>query len=242
MTLSYFYTNELQPIGNTLVLEEDSSKHITQVLRMKNDDRLLLTDGKGRKATAVIIDDHRKKTTVQILEWMHEEEKVPRISIAISLIKNPSRFEWFLEKATELGINEIIPLLCERTEKERFRFDRMQNILVSAMLQSQQAWLPVLHEPLAFEKLIIDASHSGKFIAHCLPENKQQLSNLIRHSSFAASESCLILIGPEGDFTQEEMLLALANKYSPVALGNTRLRTETAGIVAATLLCSGREM
>jgi 16S rRNA (uracil1498-N3)-methyltransferase len=139
-----------------------------------------------------------------------------------------------VEKATEIGVTEIIPLICERTEKEKFRLDRMQNILVSAMLQSQQCWLPLLHEPIPFNELTKEDREGNKFIAHCLPQQKQQLSSFTHHSSLVTPS--LILIGPEGDFTEKEIQSALEKNFIPVALGNTRLRTETAGIVAATLL------
>ena len=135
-----------------------------------------------------------------------------------------------MEKATEIGINEIIPLICERTEKEKFRFDRMNGILVSAMLQSQQTWLPHLHQPTSFDDVIRQASQEQKLIAHCLPDLKQQLSSAVPHLS------SLILIGPEGDFTQKEITAAIEQNFIPVALGETRLRTETAGMVAAALL------
>jgi 16S rRNA (uracil1498-N3)-methyltransferase len=196
-------------------------------------EQLLLTNGKGIKSTAEIINDHRKKCEVKILATETEVQLSPKIAIAVSLIKNTSRFEWFLEKATEIGVNEIIPLVCERTEKEKFRHERLQQILISAMLQSQQCWLPVLHQPTSFEEVV----HSNqlnqlkqKFIAHCLPERKQQLSSLI------TNQPSLILIGPEGDFSLKEINTALENNFQPVALGNTRLRTETAGMVAAALL------
>lgn len=238
MSLPYFFVHQLTNTNESLTLDEDQSKHIIQVLRMKNGEDLLLTDGKGTKAHAVIIDDHRKHCSVKILSHIIEPEKKPKVSIAISLIKNTSRFEWFLEKATEIGINEIIPLICERTEKEKFRLDRMQNILVSAMLQSQQCWLPVLHEPIVFDELINQEREGNKFIAHCLPEQKQQLSSLIYDSRLTIHDSHIILIGPEGDFTEKEIQSALQKNFIPVALGNTRLRTETAGIVAASLLAN----
>jgi 16S rRNA (uracil1498-N3)-methyltransferase len=228
MALPYFFVEEWQE--KKLQLNEDTSKHMISVLRMQQGEEVLLTDGKGRKATAQITDDNRKRCVVEIKSVEQEEKRQPGVTIAISIIKNASRFEWFLEKATEIGLTEIIPLLCERTEKEKFRFDRMNGILVSAMLQSQQAWLPVLHEPTAFEQVVREAATPQKFIAHCLPEQKQQLSSVTR------PQSTLILIGPEGDFTPGEIALALENNFIPVALGNTRLRTETAGIVAATLL------
>ena len=236
MPLPYFFVPQLTNGNEILTLDEDQSKHIIQVLRMQNGEEILLTDGKGTKAHTVIIDDHRKHCVVKILSIINEEESQAKVSIAISLIKNTSRFEWFLEKATEIGINEIIPLLCERTEKEKFRLDRMQNILISAMLQSQQCWLPVLHEPVSFNELLNQDRDGNKFIAHCLQEQKQQLSSFTHHSSLITHS--LILIGPEGDFTEKEIQSALEKNFIPVALGNTRLRTETAGIVAATLLAN----
>lgn len=227
---SYFFVQAPLLQSGVITLDEDTSKHITGVLRMKVGEELVLTDGKGTKATAVIEDDHRKRCTVKVLERTTEEQATPQITIAISLIKNAARFEWFLEKATEIGISEIIPLLCERTEKEKFRMDRLQNILISALLQSQQSWMPVLHEPVAFDKVITDHKAEDKFIAHCLERDKEQLS------AVASNRSSIILIGPEGDFTPAEIEAAMQQGFKPVALGNTRLRTETAGMVAATLL------
>lgn len=226
--MPYFFVQGLE--AKTIQLDEDTSKHMINVLRMQIGEEVLLTDGKGQKATVQIIDDNRKRCVVQVSSIEKEEEKKPAVSIAISIVKNASRFEWFLEKATEIGVSEIIPLLCERTEKEKFRYDRMRGILISALLQSQQTWLPLLREPIAFDDFVKQTSIQQKFIAHCLPEQKQQLSSLITH------HSSLILIGPEGDFTTNEITLAIDNHFTPVALGHTRLRTETAGIVAAALM------
>jgi 16S rRNA (uracil1498-N3)-methyltransferase len=229
MSLPFFYLDQLN--APSVVLDEDTSKHVVQVLRMKKGEELLLTDGKGTRARAVISDDNRKRCEVTVIATEKEEERKHRVTIAISLLKNASRFEWFLEKATEIGVSAIIPLMCERTEKERFRHDRMKSILVSAMLQSQQSFLPELHHPTEFSKLLEQGSYENKFIAHCLPEQKSTLPSLQNTSS-----TSIILIGPEGDFTSTEIQQALGSNYLPVSLGNTRLRTETAGIVAATLL------
>lgn len=230
MALPFFYTEDLKQ--DLIQLDEDTSKHVIQVLRMKVGEKLLLTDGKGSKAAAEIIDDNRKRCVVKVISMKKEEEKRRKIAIAISITKNSSRFEWFLEKATEIGVSEIIPLLCERTEKEKFRYERMQGILISAMLQSQQSWMPLLHQPTDFIEVISLNQFNQKFIAHCEETNKQQLTNQpINHST-----NQLILIGPEGDFTPEEIKTAISNGFIPVALGETRLRTETAGIVAATVL------
>jgi len=232
MALPFFYKDDLVASAPEVVLDEDTSKHIVQVLRMQNGEQLQLTNGKGDLFTAEITDNNRKKCSVKILQTTNHKSQTTNITIAISLIKNSSRFEWFLEKATEIGVTEIIPLICERTEKTAFKFDRMKSILVSAMLQSQQCRLPVLHEPAKFNQLISTVTHQQKFIAHCIEGEKRNLTDLVNSNL----SSQIILIGPEGDFTKDEIDLALQNHFNAVALGETRLRTETAGIVASTLL------
>ena len=232
MALPFFYISTYDASQKEIVLDEDTSKHVVQVLRMKVGEQLNLTDGKGILLTCSILDDNKKHCTVEVKETRHKEQGTRKVSIAISLLKNSNRFEWFLEKATEIGVSEIIPLICERTEKEKFRYDRLNGICISAMLQSQQTWLPVLHEPVEYKKAVEQLSAEEKFIAHCDEGNKQALHLHIRTSS-----QQLILIGPEGDFTKQEIAIALQNNFIPVALGETRLRTETAGMVAATLLC-----
>lgn len=240
MLLPFFYISNYDASQKKIVLEEETSKHIVQVLRMKVGEKINLTDGNGNLLTAEISDDHKKHCEVEIKALSHEQRAARQITIAISLLKNPSRFEWFLEKATEIGVNEIIPLICERTEKEKFRYERMKGILTSAMLQSQQCWLPLLHEPVKFENAIMKQFENGKkFIAHCDTGNKQSISQLAcRQAGFPNStfQNSLILIGPEGDFTKEEIELALQHHFIAVSLGDTRLRSETAGIVAATIL------
>ena len=234
MQLPFFYIESFDTAAKTIVLDEDTSKHVIQVLRMKTGEQLNLTDGKGSLLTCSVVDDHKKHCLVKVEETKYKAPAARKVSIAISLIKNTNRFEWFLEKATEIGVTEIIPLICERTEKEKFRYERMQGICVSAMLQSQQVWLPVLHEPVKFENVGIWKCGNGpNYIAHCMEGNK----NLLSHSHITTSSYSLICIGPEGDFTPTEIEGALQNDFIPVSLGDTRLRTETAGVVAATLLC-----
>jgi 16S rRNA (uracil1498-N3)-methyltransferase len=233
MALPFFYKEDLVASSTDVVLDEATSKHMVQVLRMQNGEQLQLTNGKGLLFTTEITDNNRKKCTVTIIQKSKINNPKSKISIAISPIKNNTRFEWFLEKATEIGITEIIPLICSRTEKTAFKFDRMKSILVSAMLQSQQCWLPVLHEPIKFNSLVKSSNQQQKFIAHCIDDAKRNLTDLNNESL----SSKIILIGPEGDFTADEIELALQNNFNAVALGETRLRTETAGIVAATLLC-----
>jgi len=230
MDLPFFFVEELN--NTTVVLDENTSKHVINVLRMQKGHEVLLTDGRGKKANATIVDDNRKKCVVEISLIETEEKRKNKVVIAISLIKNSSRFEWFLEKATEIGVSEIIPMICTRTAKEKFRYDRMQNILMSAMLQSQQLWLPLLHKPTEFDNVLY-ISFEEKFIAHCEDSVKKSLTS----QQLKSSTSKLILIGPEGDFSGEEIDAALKNNFTPVSLGHTRLRTETAAIVAATILC-----
>ena len=231
MTLPFFYISQFDSSQKEVVLDEDTSKHTVQVLRMKEGEQLNLTDGKGNLITAEITDAHKKHCKVKVEDTRYKAQEARKVSIAISLLKNSNRFEWFLEKATEIGVSEIIPLICRRTEKEKFRVERMKGILISAMLQSQQSWLPFLQEPVKFENLVIrQFDNYQKLIAHCDEGNKSQLANQ------PITQSTIILIGPEGDFTKEEVELAIQNNFIPVSLGEIRLRSETAGIVAATLL------
>jgi 16S rRNA (uracil1498-N3)-methyltransferase len=235
MQIPFFYISQYSSSDKLVQLDEDTSRHIVQVLRMKKGDDLHLTDGKGSLFTASIEDDHKKHCGVRIINTEFIAPPPRKISIAISLLKNSNRFEWFLEKVTELGINEIIPFQCNRTERQKFRADRMTTILVSALLQSRQVWLPVLHQPIAYELLFAQeevVSASQKFIAHCIETEKRNLGDLINESL----KSQIILIGPEGDFTAQEVELAIQNRFIPVALGDTRLRAETAGVAAAVLL------
>ena len=231
MSLPFFYSAEIEPAATQFVLNEETSKHVVQVLRMDVGELLKLTDGKGNVFLANILNNNKKQCSLKILSCTSQEIPQKKNSIAISLVKSNTRFEWFLEKATEIGVHQIIPMLCTRTEKQFFKTDRMKNILVSAMLQSQQSWLPILQEPTKFSTLL-STNIPQKFIAHCDDDFKEQLKDKIENSSTER----LILIGPEGDFTKEEITAALQKNFLPVALGNTRLRTETAGIVAATLL------
>ena len=230
MNLPYFYEENIQQ--PTYILSEETSKHCVKVLRMKEGAQLQLTDGKGSLFTATIINANKKNCEVSIGVVSFEQRATSRVSIAISLLKNPSRLEWFMEKATEIGVSEIIPLICDHTEKQNFRFDRMRNILISAMLQSQQTWLPQLHQPKKIIDLIDEDPEGLKLIAHCDEDEKRSITDLDR-----SHKNKLILIGPEGDFSKEEIRIALAKNFIPVSLGNTRLRTETAGIVAAAYLC-----
>jgi len=218
-------------------LDEDTSHHIVQVLRMKEGEKIAITDGKGNVASGMIAAAHKKHAAIHIISFEKTPAITPKLSIAISLVKNASRFEWFLEKCTELGVTEILPLLCDRTERQKFRHDRMLGICRSAMLQSLQTWLPVLHEPVSFNDVVRGAKEQQKMIAHCVKEAKVDFSSLYNPSL----DSHIILIGPEGDFSESEIALARSNNFIPVSLGSTRLRTETAGVFAAAWARGARE-
>jgi len=234
MALPFFYLSAYHPGDVEITLDEDNSRHVVQVLRMQKGQQLQLTDGRGWLLTAAVLDDHKKKCVVRVDASAFHPARARKVTVAMSLLKNASRFEWFLEKATEIGVTGIVPLLCERTEKQHFRQDRMQNILVSAMLQSQQTWLPALRTPVPVTQVIREGFGEEGFIAHCAETERSSLSAAARAS---AAASQLILIGPEGDFTGNEIEMALGSGFLPVTLGETRLRTETAGVVAATLMC-----
>jgi 16S rRNA (uracil1498-N3)-methyltransferase len=231
MSLPFFF-EENSPVSGSFILSEESSRHIVQVLRMKENDPLLITNGYGYTLTSEIVSANKKKTEVKIINREFSPLPIPKVAIAISFIKNLNRFEWFIEKATEIGVYAIIPLLCKRTEKSHFRRERLHSILISAMLQSRQVWLPELREPEKFNEFIKSKEFDQKFIAHCLDEKRAHLKNSLHD----LSASRIIMIGPEGDFTEDEIRMSMLQNYIPVSLGDTRLRTETAGIVAAALL------
>ncbi|WP_143304730.1 RsmE family RNA methyltransferase [Chitinophaga vietnamensis] len=231
MDLSVFFAGDIAVDASSYTMNEDTSKYCIQVLRHEAGDTVLLADGRGRRFTAIIADDNRKKCVVNISAITLMPPPTPVLRIAIAFTKNASRIEWFLEKATEIGIQSIIPLVSQRTEKEKVKAERLQNILVSAMLQSKQYYLPVLQEPQAFEQVVKQSKDAQRFIAHCLPEQQQSLQLLME-----PGKDTIVLIGPEGDFTPEEVKLALGAGFEPVSLGANRLRTETAGMVAVVMM------
>ncbi len=232
MSVPFFYEPTILKSNQPFVLSEITSKHCVQVLRMKEGALIHLTDGKGKLFEAKIISADKHKSVVVIDKISFKEANPIKISIGISLLKNADRFEWMLEKITEIGISEVFPLICKRTEHQRFRTERMQQILISAMLQSQQCWLPILHEPIQVIKMIDQSTNQQKIIAHCEEGQKRMLYDLPKMAD------SFILIGPEGDFTPEEISHSLKAQFIPVSLGQTRLRTETAGLVSITLLAN----
>lgn len=228
--LPYFFEPSIDASNTHFELSELTSKHCIQVLRMRAGESLHLTDGIGNLYTASIVEPDKKKTVVKIDLVVHTPAPTKNVCIAIGLLKNTGRFEWFLEKVTEMGVTKIVPLICERSERSNLKGERMMGVVVAALIQSKQTWLPVLSEPITVAQFIDKHPSEQKLIAHCEEGNKTELKDI------AHSNDTSILIGPEGDFTPSEIRLALDAKYTPVSLGETRLRTETAGMVAAALL------
>lgn len=227
--LPYFYQPVLQNNLSSLILDEATSKHCVQVLRMKEGEQLLLTNGAGIKAVCTIISPERKHCHVKIEQLEVIAAREAQLSIAIAFTKNNSRNEWFLEKATELGIEHIYPLITARTEKEKLKPERLEQILIAAMLQSQQTYLPRLHEALPVKRFFSYGMVPGihqKAIAHCI-EEKDKIPFM---QSIELGKDLMLLIGPEGDFTEEEISLCMHHGCRPVSLGNNRLRTETAAL------------
>ena len=230
MPVPYFYEPNLISGNSSFILSEASSKHCIQVLRMQQNNRLDITNGKGFLFEASISAPHKKNTLVTILAEKKFNTHSQNLTMGIALLKNITRLEWLIEKATEMGVTEIIPMICERTIFEKFKMDRMQNIIQSAMIQSQQTWLPQLAAPIKFKEVIAHQKNEQKLIAHC------ELGNKIDIKKIEAGQDCLLLIGPEGDFSPAEIELALQNDYLAIHLGPTRLRTETAGLFALSIL------
>ncbi len=219
------------PIQELLNFSTEESRHIS-VLRLKPGDYLHVTDGRGLLCKAMVTDSSSQACQVQILERMTDQE--PRqhtLHIAIAPTKQMERMEWFLEKATEIGISEITPVICRHAERRELKTDRLQKILVSAMKQSRRTWLPRLHEPVAVLDFLKNRKEPNKFIANAVSGKGTHLKNLL-----LTGQPVLVVIGPEGDFDPEELRHAISHGFLPAGLGPNRLRTETAGVFVSALV------
>ena len=222
--MQLFYTNST---GNHFTISPEESKHAIKVLRKKEGDILNFTDGKGNFLIVEILiaDSRRTKVKVVKKEAKNKQHKY-YLHIAIAPTKNMDRFEWFLEKATEIGIDEITPIICSRSERKIIKIERCNRILLSAMKQSLKFHKPKLNEGITLKDFLEKDFKGTKYIAHCDDTERIELKNE------KLEKETLILIGPEGDFSHAEIEMALKNQYKAVSLGNSRLRTETAGVVA----------
>jgi len=225
--LAFFYHNSEFTSNSTLQLSEETAKHVVQVLRMREGEKIALNNGQGQSAEATIISAEKKRCSVQINEVHQFSKAAFGLHLCVAFTKNASRNEWLLEKATELGVSSITPIISARTEREKFRIDRWQNILISAMLQSQQYYLPQLNEATKFEHILNNHDNTEqKLIAHCEAAlERTPIAQLI-----APKKNTVILIGPEGDFTTDEIKLASQHQFEGTILCTQRLRTETAAM------------
>lgn len=225
-----FYTPDIE---TSHCLSEEESGHCVRVLRYTRGDEILLTDGRGTTYTARITNPNPKHCEFEILT---QEKQQPHhkgyIHIAIAPTKNVERVEWMVEKCTEIGVDEITPLLCRFSERKQLRIDRLQKIILSAAKQSLTPYLPKLNELTPYTDFMRAVKEKERYIAHCYKEDKRELRDeIVRHRE-ESDRSLVILIGPEGDFSADEIHQALDNAFVPVSLGESRLRTETAAIVA----------
>jgi len=225
--MQLFYNPELNEITSQFSFPKDESKHIAKVLRKKKGDILYITNGRGWQFKARIEMADLKNCVVSIISKTFQKPKGYKLHLAVAPTKINDRYEWFLEKATEIGIDYITPIICDHSERKVIKPERFEKILQSAMKQSLNYYLPKLHEAMSFNKFI-NQNHQGQlFIAHCDDTKKLSLKSQLK-----ANNNVTILIGPEGDFSVKEIAMALKHQFIPVTLGATRLRTETAAIVA----------
>lgn len=212
--------------SDVLDLPDQEGRHAMQVLRMQSGDTVELTDGKGNLAIATITHAGKKHCSVAVHERLSEQPIEPAVTLAIAPVKSMDRMGWLLEKLTEVGISRIIPVITDRSERRSIRSDKAIATMQSALKQSRRCWLPEWQEPVSFADFW-KQQNENVFFAHCMAGEKQLLSRCV-----PPGQPCTILIGPEGDFTPEELQLALENKAIPVSLGEQRLRTETAALQA----------
>lgn len=225
--MQLFYNPNINSNTNEFSFDKEESKHIVKVLRKKENDILHVTNGLGFLFSVIIVLATEKKCTVKITATDFFEANNFRLHLAVAPTKMNERYEWFLEKATEIGIQEITPIICEHSERKIIKTERFHKIIESAMKQSNQFHLPKFNEPISFKEFINKDFDGQLFIAHCEETDKKSLKNEITPKS-----KTTILIGPEGDFSEKEIKLAITKNFVPVTLGKTRLRTETAAIVA----------
>jgi 16S rRNA (uracil1498-N3)-methyltransferase len=229
-----FYTPDIH--ADLYTLNEEESKHCVRVLRLTMGDRIVLIDGKGGLYDAEITLDHPKRCEVKIITKKKEVGKHPyRIHIAIAPTKNMDRLEWFAEKATEIGMDELSLLSCQHSERVVVKKERLEKVLVSAMKQSVKAYLPQLNGVIDLKKFVTETVDfkGQKFIAHCLlPMSSKKTEKPLLKEEYQLKQDVLILIGPEGDFSVDEVQLALKHGFREISLGTSRLRTETAALTA----------
>mgnify|MGYP003601503092 CR=1 FL=1 len=225
--MQLFYNPDIDETTKSFSFDKEESKHIIKVLRKKDSDILHVTNGSGLLFETEITLASDNKCIVEVLSIKKSPEPKFRLHLAVAPTKMNDRFEWFLEKATEIGIQEITPIICDRSERKVINLERFEKIILSAMKQSNETFLPKLNDAVSFKEFIKQKNKGLQFIAHCEETDKRSLKDALK-----PNEDVTLLIGPEGDFSDKEIALAIENNFQPVTLGNTRLRTETAAVAA----------
>lgn len=226
--MQLFYSPDITPPLYTL--SEEESGHCVRVLRLKEGDSLHITDGKGTLYRAEVEDAHPKHCTIRIVEEHREWEKRPySLTVAVAPTKNIDRIEWFVEKATECGIDRIVPILCDHSERKVIKGERLEKIAISAMKQSLKAYLPTIEPLTPIRELLAEPFDGVRLIAHC----EEDMERIFMGNLIDKGDNVMVLIGPEGDFSKEEIVAARKAGFREVTLGKERLRTETAALAAA---------
>ncbi|MEN9981336.1 MAG: hypothetical protein RL542_1123 [Bacteroidota bacterium] len=225
--MQLFYNSTINETTESFTFDREESKHIIKVLRKKDGDILFVTNGLGYLFKTEITLASDSKCTVQMVSFEKSAPSNFKLHLAVAPTKMNDRYEWFLEKATEIGIQEITPIICDHSERKVTNTDRFEKIILSAMKQSNELYLPKLNPAISFKEFIKQQNEGLRLIAHCEETDKKTLKSVVHPNT-----NITVLIGPEGDFSEKEIALALEQKYIPVSLGNTRLRTETAAVVA----------
>ncbi len=227
--MQLFYNPRLDNSASQFTFGTEESRHIIKVLRKKEGDVLKITNGKGYLFEAKILLATEKKCKAEIISTTKKHHKMYWLHMVVAPTKMNDRFEWFLEKATEIGVHEITPIICENSERKTLKMERMEKIIQSAMKQSLRTFLPKLNEPLSYKNFMVKEHKGLLFIAHCGKDEKVDLKRRV-----APDKDITILIGPEGDFSPSEIKMAYNKGFLPISLGENRLRTETAALVACT--------
>lgn len=225
--MQLFYNPEITESTTQFSFSKEESKHISKVLRKKEGDIFHITNGKGWNFKAEILIAGFKLCTAKIVSKTFQHKKEYKLHLAVAPTKMNDRYEWFLEKATEIGIDSITPIICDRSERKIIKTERFEKILQSAMKQSLSYYLPTLHPAISFKEFLKQKFNGQLFIAHCEDTKRKSLKQELQQK-----QDVTILIGPEGDFSTKEIELAFTKLFLPVTLGDARLRTETAAIVA----------
>lgn len=228
--MQLFYTSDIAPHHTSFMLSEEESKHAIRVLRLSVGERIHLIDGRGGLYETEIIDAHPKRTTLRVISMQESFGKSSyEVHLAVAPTKNIDRIEWFLEKATEVGLSEFTPIICEHSERKEVKIERLEKVVIAAMKQSLKAYLPKVNPAVSFSRFVKELADKDvqKGIAHCVDSEKKYIS-----TSFEPKGKYLILIGPEGDFSEKEISQAMEAGFVPLSLGEARLRTETAALTA----------